>query len=123
MIGKKNIKPFKVFKKMSIINFLEYSDGTDEKTDGLKKRMTAFVFSGNFPIELDTNLAEEEDITEEILKEIVRVVHGNNSKTGILTKLTTRFKNISKHILKNRIEDISVIGLVVDPDIYFSNVD
>lgn len=107
---------------MSIINYLDYQDGSDENSDKIKKKMTSFVFLGNFPIDLDPNMNDEEDITDEILKEIVRVVHGSGSKTVVLAKLVTRFKNISKNLLKNKIEDISLTGLIVDPDIYFSNV-
>lgn len=116
------MKKPKVFKKMSIINFFEYKDGTDDKTDKIKKKMTAFAFGATFPIDLDPNIGDEEDITDEILKEIVRVLHASSSKTTVLTKIAARFKNISKILLKNKIEDISVCGLVVDPEVYFNNV-
>lgn len=117
------MKKVKQFKKMTIVSYVDPELVLDDKDINNKAKLTAFSLCGDFPIELDPVLIDEEEITDDILREIVKDVHATTSRAASLNRLVMRFKNISKINLRNKLDEICISGLVVDPQIYLQNVD
>lgn len=92
--------------------------------------MTAVCFHANFPVSTDEQL-EENILSDSNLKELLREAHGVQSKGVAVEKLCNRYNQIysrlpdlsrDKIILKNKLDDISKLGVVVDPQVYISLV-
>lgn len=121
-MDKRPVRKPKYFKKMSLISYVDPSFILDDKELKNKMKLTAFSLCGDFPIDIDPALEEEEDITDEILKEIIRDVHATTSRIASISRLQVRFKNISKVSLRNKLDEITVSGVIIDPEIYLRNV-
>ena len=71
-----------------------------------------------FPININKDLAEVISFEKEVMVEILRQVHGRESKKEAIEKIRETYESISATQLKKKIDEISVQAVFVNKDVF-----
>lgn len=106
-------------------DFTSYVKGEDCTMDVLAERLRAIpIMPLSFPLAIEIEpevIPGAPELTDEQLVDIVRSIHCCSNKLEEVEKLKKKFGNIPKSMIKNKVDDITTAGILVDPDLYERN--